>query len=259
MAGQRRTWSEQREHLRSGLRKVELRAHRTLLRFPRRVRCPICGWTGVALAHSSKPRKPNRMCPQCGSSERYRAMELFLRRRGSVAPGTRLLEISPIGTVEPTATSLGYAYTGVTLDFEDVSVDAYATLDALPFPSEMFDVVVCLHVLEHVLDDRGAVREMARVLRPGGEALVNVPWDPARTVTFEDQSTDPGRNAELYGQHDHVRIYGADATARWIEAGVDVEEDRWVERFTPDVHRYAALEGNDDRFWILTPRVSART
>ena len=254
MPGQRRSLSEQREHVRSGLRKVELRARRDLLRFPRRVRCPICGWTGAALASSSKPRKPNRMCPRCGSSERYRAIELLLRRRGPVAPGTRLLEISPIGTVEPTATSLGYSFTGISFDLEDSQVTTYGRLEALPFASGIFDIVVCLHVLEHIIDDRSAVRELARVLAPGGEALVNVPWDPARPVTFEDQSSDPSQNHALYGQADHVRVYGADVTSRWTDAGVEVEEERWVERFTPDVHRYAALDGRDDRFWIVTTR-----
>jgi len=254
MAGRRRSMSEQRLHLRAGLRRVELRVRRDLLRFPRRVRCPICGWTGPALAPSSKPRKPNRICPRCGSSERYRAVELLLRRRGPVPPGTRLLEISPIGTIEPTATSLGYTYSSTNIDVRDAKVTAHAGLHALPFPDHTFDLAVCLHVLEHIIDDSSALRELGRVLKPTGEALVIVPWDPARTVTFEDQSIDPGQNAALYGQHDHVRIYGADVTTRWRDAGLVVEEQPWQEVFTPDVHKYAALAGNDDRFWMVTRR-----
>ena len=250
-SGTRRTRAEQKAHLRAGVRRAEMIGRRHLLRFPHRVRCPVCGWTGPSLAPSSRPRKPNRMCPRCGSSERYRALELLLRRRGAAQPGSRLLELSPVGTVQQTAVSLGYDYTSINITPGDRTVSAQADVCHLAFPDGTFDLIVCLHVLEHVADDAAAVREMVRALAPGGEVIVVVPRDPGRPVTYEDQTDDPEEYERYYGQRDHVRIYGADVTSRWRAAGVEVEETPWVEQFTPDVHRYAALTGNDDRFWVL--------
>lgn len=231
-------------------RVAERQAYRYVARWPRRVRCPVCGWSGARFAPSARPRTRNRICPSCRSSERDRAVALALESLGPAAPGARLLEIAPIGVVEPLATRLGYAY--ASLDRSSPRAEVLGDLTALPFPDERFDVVICLHVLEHVPDDAAAVRELARVAAPGGRCLVVVPWDPARPATFEDATDDPAEYERYYGQSDHVRIYGADVVERWRRAGVSVEEELWTDRFGPRVHRAAALTGKDDRFWFLS-------
>jgi len=230
-------------------RRLERRLHRRLLSFGDKVRCPVCGWSGTALAPSARPRRPNRICPECQSSERYRALELFLRRRGPVPPGTRLLEVAPIHTVERTARSLGYEYASI--DLQSPRAMAHADLCHLPFPDATFDVIVCFHVLEHIPADREAVAELARVAGATGQAIVVVPREDARPTTFEDPDADPADYERLYGQSDHVRIYGADIVSRWTETGVQISEDLWSDEFTPDVFAHAALSGDDDRFWIL--------
>jgi SAM-dependent methyltransferase len=225
------------------------RAHRTLLRHPARVACPVCGWSGVRFRASRKPRRPNRLCPQCGSTERYRALELHLAERGRVPAGTRLLEIAPVGTVRPTVERLGYEYHS--LDLKSAVALVHGDLCALPFADASFDVVVCFHVLEHVPADLVAVEELARIVGTEGEVIVVVPRDRALDATFEDPNADPADYERLYGQSDHVRMYGEDVTRRWSVTGVSIDEVPWDRCFGDDVHRRAALTGDDDRFWIL--------
>lgn len=110
----------------------------------------------------------------------------------------------------------------VTVDLLAPSVDVRADISSLPFGVGAFDVVVCNHVLEHVADDRKSMAELRRIVRPGGTAIVMVPFQPDR-VTIEDPSiTDPARRAEVFGQSDHVRLYGRDYLERLEEAGFEV-------------------------------------
>jgi SAM-dependent methyltransferase len=97
------------------------------------------------------------------------------------------------------------------------------------YPDASFDVVLCNHVLVYIYDDRQAIREIFRVLSSGGWALLQVPIDFSRETTFEDPSvTDPRERHHVFGQYDHVRIYGRDYLQRLGEAGFDVSMDEFV-------------------------------
>ena len=88
----------------------------------------------------------------------------------------------------------------------------------IQYPDNTFDIINCSHVLEHVPNDRQAMRELYRVLKPNGFALLMVPV--TREKTFEDPSvTDPAKRAELFGQADHVRHYGPDFKDRLEASG----------------------------------------
>jgi SAM-dependent methyltransferase len=94
----------------------------------------------------------------------------------------------------------------------------------MPLPDSSFDIILCSHVLEHVEDDRRAMAEMYRVLRPGGSAIIQVPLQG--DTTLEDPSaTTADERKRLFGQHDHVRIYGLDITKRLEDAGFGVETE----------------------------------
>lgn len=214
------------------------------------VTCTVCGWSGRQFMASRKPRRPNRICPACTSSERYRAFDIWLRERGTPAPGARLLEVAPTHTVERLATELGYRYTSI--DLKSPRARTHADLCNLPFADETFDVVVCFHVLEHIPADGEAAAELVRVADAAGEAVVVVPWDPGRPDTFEDPDADPADYERLYGQSDHVRIYGRDAPDRWANPAMAIDERPWDGVFTPDQRKQHALDGDDDRFWVLT-------
>ena len=97
-------------------------------------------------------------------------------------------------------------------------------ITAIPFSDESFDVVLCNHVLEHVGDDRLAMRELLRVLKPSGTLYSMHPVFFDLEETVEDPTvTDPAERARLFGQRDHLRRYGRDFVARLHEAGFHVE------------------------------------
>jgi SAM-dependent methyltransferase len=107
-------------------------------------------------------------------------------------------------------------------DLDSPHAMAHMDITALDCEAESFDTVYCSHVLEHVPDDRKAMAEIHRVLRPGGWALVQVPL--STDVTREDLSiTDPRERLRLYGQRDHVRFYGLDIVERLEAAGFAVQ------------------------------------
>lgn len=103
------------------------------------------------------------------------------------------------------------------------------------YPDASFDAIVCNHVLEHVADDERALLELYRVLRPGGWALLQVPIDASKAETFEDPTvTDPRERERIFGQHDHVRIYGRDYVERLRAAGFSVRPDDFIDRVPQD-------------------------
>lgn len=230
--------------------RLERVAHRRLLGVGDRVSCPVCGWSGVSFAASRKPRRTNRICPQCLSSERYRALLVWLAEQRP-RTGARLLEVAPLGLVEPTATSLGFHYSS--MDLSSPRAEVLTDLCELGFADGAFDVVVCFHVMEHVPSDRDAVAEIGRVLAPGGVAVISVPWDPTSASTDEDLEASPDERQRRFGQRDHVRMYGRDLSSRLAAGGMQVDEVLWSDLFPPATFRRNALDGDDDRFWFCRP------
>ena len=120
-------------------------------------------------------------------------------------------------------------------------------LQRLTFSNDTFDIVLCVHVLEHVMDDRRALAEIYRVLkRPGGLAIIMVPIGKNRKKTFEDSSIqDSEERAKVYGQWDHVRIYGDDFVERVVHAGFAVTVIDYVSGFSDDeVKEYGLIAEN---------------
>lgn len=112
--------------------------------------------------------------------------------------------------------------------------NAAVTLDAvrLPFRDDSFDAVLCCHVLEHIPDDQAAMREFFRVIRPGGWALLQHPVHFHREVTLEDPGVKTREERKrIFGQADHVRIYGRDMTGRLEQAGFNTIVHPYSKRF----------------------------
>ena len=161
-------------------------------------------------------------CPLCGSLERHRLAIIFLRNKTNLFDGQsrKFLHVAPERAFKKMfAEAAGAGYLTADLHAEDVMEKMDIT--DIQYPDESFDIICCTHVLEHVPDDRGAMREFYRTLRPDGWAVLNVPI--TTDVTFEDPSiTDPDERTRLFGQHDHVRRYGPDYKDRLEEAGFHV-------------------------------------
>jgi ubiquinone/menaquinone biosynthesis C-methylase UbiE len=117
----------------------------------------------------------------------------------------------------------------------------------MQYPDSTFDVVICCHVLEHIPDDKKAMSELFRVLRPGGWAVLQVPIGRAIDKTYEDASiTDPKLREKAFGQHDHVRVYGMDYKERLGKAGFSVATYNCLELFGEDIVKRHALEPRED-------------
>jgi SAM-dependent methyltransferase len=171
------------------------------------VECPCCGSRFETFKFD---RAPNRVCWTCGSYERERAIWLLWDREPSMLrPGMSLLHIAPEPTLVRRLSSIpNVTYIGGDIDgrFARRRLDV---TDLSEFADGHFDAVICNHVLEHVPDDRKAMHELRRVLRPGGWALLLTPLTDGETD--EDLTiTDPAVRAERFRQHDHVRLYGRD-------------------------------------------------
>jgi SAM-dependent methyltransferase len=181
----------------------------------RQVQCPCCG----AQYRDFAPfRGADRVCWRCGSLERDRLLWLVFDRDPSLlAPGMRLLHIAPEESLRPRLRRVAGVY--VCGDLTGTFGDEIIDITDLPYPDDSFDAVICNHVLEHVPDDRTAMRQLRRVLAPGGWAILLVP-DVEGEHTLEDPSAvDPADRLRLYGQEDHVRRYGRDYVDRLAAAG----------------------------------------
>jgi hypothetical protein len=175
-------------------------------RFRRMSRRRISGWGGI--------------CPRCRSHPRHRTIALLLAR-GDLA-GRRLLHFAPEPLFDPVFARLP----GVERVTADLQAPADLRLDIadMDLPDSSFDLILCSHVLEHVPDDRAAMRELRRVLTDGGLVLVLVPYR-LEVTTYEDPSiVSPLERMIAFGQQDHVRIYGNDLPDRLREAGFEVED-----------------------------------
>ena len=117
------------------------------------------------------------------------------------------------------------------------------------------DVVICNHLLEHVVNDRIALAELYRILKPGGWGIMLVPEDRSRATTFEDDTiTAPKERTRLFGQYDHRRVYGRDYDQRLAEAGFVVERIAVSDLLSPEECRRHAV-GNDDLVVVHKPNI----
>lgn len=215
-------------HLKPLLRAIRNSIYRLIYRGRGRW-CPVCERSQRRFAPFGIERRADAMCIHCGALERHRFVWLFLRERTDLfgAAGRRVLHVAPERAFAPRLRRrLGAGY--VTGDLEDPSADVRLDVTRIDFPDGTFDVVYCSHVLEHVPEDRRAMRELHRVLRAGGTAIIMVPVTVERTV--EDPSvTDPRERLRRFGQDDHVRRYGPDVVDRLAEAGFAVQVVRPAE------------------------------
>jgi len=187
--------------------------------------------------------------------ERHRLLWLFLQQKTNLFDGTSrsMLHVAP----EPCLMSrfrdrLGGDY--VTADLMSPLADVQMDITRIQYPDESFDVIYCSHVLEHVPDDRKALREFFRVLKKDGWAILLVPI--SAEITYEDPTiVTPEARLKAFGQEDHVRRYGPDYVERLREAGFIVNVTRAGDLATPeDIVRMALTEACGDIYFCTKPR-----
>ena len=185
------------------------------------------------------------LSPSTLSLERHRLLWLYLKHETNffTAP-LKVLHFAPEQAFYKKFKKLkNLEYT--TTDLNSPLADVKADICALPFKDHSFDVILCNHVLEHIPDDRKALNELYRILKPSGWGIFQIPQDLKREVTYEDNSiTDKKERARIFGQYDHVRIYGGDYLDRLEEAGFIVKAVDYTERMTDaEIEKYRLAKG----------------
>ncbi len=169
-------------------------------------------------------RRKSVICPGCNSTDRDRLLYVYINQCVDINKKSRILHIAPEPALAPFLQKLapdnyvagvkyheGFYYSKNVKLFD---------IKAIPYDNESFDLILCNHVLEHIDEDDKAMRELYRVLASGGKAILQVPWSPLLKTTVEDPSvTDEAKREELFGQFDHVRLYGNDYPQRIENAG----------------------------------------
>ncbi len=197
------------------------------------------------LSYGYEKQRKNALSPSTLSLERHRLLWLYLKEETDffTAP-KKVLHMAPeqcFLSIFKKQKNIDYT----TADLYSPIADVKADILNLPFDDNSFDVVFCNHVLEHISDDTKAMQELYRVLKPNGMGIFQVPQDLYRTTTFEDNSiTDKKERTKIFGQYDHVRIYGRDYFDKLRSIGFKVEEVDYTKKIAPEmVERFCLAKG----------------
>lgn len=193
----------------------------------------------------SKQRK-NALSPSTLSLERHRLMWLFLKNETSFFTSNKKLKTLHIAPEQcflkifKTQKNLDY----ITSDLESPIADIKADICNLPFQDNSFDVIFCNHVLEHIPNDTKAMQELFRVLKKGGFGIFQIPQDISREKTFEDASiTDKIERTKIFGQYDHVRVYGRDYFNKLRSVGFAVDEIDYTKKMAAkELERFCLMK-----------------
>lgn len=196
------------------------------------------------LPYGYEIQRQNVLSPSTLSLERHRLLWLYLTNETNFFTSKKkVLHMAPEQCFLSRFKKLNHEY--ITADIDSPIADVKADIVNLPFNDNSFDVVFCNHVLEHIQDDTKAMKELFRVMKKGGMGVFQVPQDLNRDVTFEDNSiTDPKERAKIFGQYDHVRVYGRDYFDKLRSVGFKVEEVNYSQKISSELlRRYRLMEG----------------
>lgn len=195
--------------------------------------------------------RSNALCPESLSLERHRLLYLFLQQKTDFFKRKlKVMHVAPeLCMMESFEKQHGKGY--ITTDIESPLAKVKADIHHLPFSDNVFDAAICNHVMEHVENDIKAMKEIFRVLKPGGWAIMQVPFFyPLEDKTYEDLTiTDPHERERMFGQDDHVRKYGRDYADRLRSAGFNVREDHFIDEFSEEEQKRYALPADETIFF----------
>ena len=197
---------------------------------------PIDGSTFRAfLPYGYNKIRNNVLSPSTYSLERHRLLWLYLKNETSFFKAKlKVLHFAPESALMNKFKKLkNLSYD--TIDLNSPIADIKADICDLPFLDNSYDFIFCNHVLEHIIDDNKAMKELYRVLKKNGIGIFQVPMDYNRDTTFEDFSvTNKKERNKLFGQYDHVRIYGLDFFDRLQKVGFTVERCEYTSKLSKE-------------------------
>lgn len=190
-------------------------------------------------------QRNNVLSPSTLSLERHRLLWLYLQNETDFfTKDLKVLHFAPEQAFyKRFRNQKNLDYT--TTDLESPLADVKADICNLPFEDNSFDFILCNHVLEHIPDDKKAMQELYRILKPGGVGVFQIPQDLNREVTFEDDTiVDKEERARIFGQYDHVRVYGRDYFDKLRSIGFKVDEVDYTQTLTSQqVEKYCLAPG----------------
>lgn len=218
------------------------------------VDCPVCEKSFRKFLPYGNLGIDNRLCPYCLTLERHRLLWLYLKNKtGFFTEKLKVLHIAP---EQPfikhfrKLDNLDYTTADLVSPLADVKTD----IRKMVFSDNEFDVVICNHVLEHIVEEQVALKEVLRVLVPGGWAVLQVPMDYSNEFTYEDNTiTNQKEREKIFGQYDHVRLYGNDYPKRLENAGFIVKTDDFVNEFDKHVAERFRFDMNEKIFLCRKP------
>ena len=192
-------------------------------------------------------QRNNVLSPSTLSLERHRLLWLYLNDKTDFFTSNekkKVLHFAPeqaFYKLFRNQKNIDYTTTDLFSPLADVKAD----ICNLPFEDNSYDIIFCNHVLEHIPDDTKAMQELFRVLKKGGMAILQIPQDLKREKTFTDDSiTDQKERAKIFGQYDHVRIYGLDYFDKLRHIGFTVIEEDYTNKIAPElVEKYCLAKG----------------
>lgn len=194
--------------------------------------------------------RENAVCPFCYSFDRERLVLLFLHAKTDVFTAKlKLLHVAPephLMKVLKNLPNLDY----LSGDIESPRAMTKMDITKIDRNDKTFDAIICNHVLEHIPDDRKAMAELYRILKPGGWAILQVPLSPLLEQTYEPPIPDnPRLRKKEFGQEDHVRIYGKDYKDRLKQAGFQVDAYNYSKEFGEETAKKYALIAEESLFF----------
>jgi hypothetical protein len=212
--------------------------------------CPCCGQYTVNWV-AWKVQSGKTVCPNCYTQPRHRLFYLYLQEKTNFfRDRLKVLHFAPEQILRKQFSSMpNLDYT--TTDLVNPTVDVKMDITNIPYRDNTFDVIFCSHVLEHVMDDRKAMRELFRVLKTDGWAYLQVPLRK-KEKTFEDPNiVSPQDRLHYFGQEDHVRFYGFDYKDRLEEAGFKVKIEPYSQKLDAErIKKYGLPDRGDLYFGI---------
>jgi len=197
------------------------------------------------LPYGYENQRENVLSPSTLSLERHRLLWLYLKNKTDFfSRNQKVLHFAPEQAFYKRFRKLSNLdYT--TTDLNSPLADVKADICDLPFENEGFDFILCNHVLEHIPDDHKAMQELYRILKPGGTAILQIPQELDRAKTFQDDSIiDPKERAKIFGQYDHVRIYGRDYFDKLRTIGFKVDEADYTSKLSAsEIDKYRLAKG----------------
>ena len=189
-------------------------------------------------------QRNNALSPGTLSLERHRLLWLYLNNETNFFSKTlKVLHIAPEQCFYNLFKNLkNINYT--TFDLNSPLADIKGDICNLPFKENSFDFILCNHVLEHINDDKKAMKELYRVLNKNGTAILQVPINQKSSKTFEDSSiVDKKERIEKFGQYDHIRLYGLDYFKKLESFGFKVDPLKYSKEFTEsEIIKYGLIK-----------------